>query len=240
PLEITWFADNNLQGGLTGTTCAEKWIGSGSKLGDYSIQQTITGLPAGEYTVSVWGKALQQALSTHVDETTSEEVFDAESDTINELKPVTGVYLFAQGEKTEISTPVVYDATLSEFTNVMRTNTSNSVTSSREPVSQKFSVKCMVLTDLTFGVKTESTTANWIAFDNFTITCDKVYPVAIENVNAEKTLHAYTEGGYIYVIGAAKYTITNLTGQKVNTAAQLAAGVYIVTSGAQSVKIAVK
>lgn len=240
PLEITWFADNNLQGGFTGTKCAEKWIGSGNKLGDYSIQQTITGLPAGEYTISVWGKALQQALSTHIDETTAEEVFDAESDTINELKPVTGVYLFAQGEKTQISTPIVYDATLGEFTNVIRTNTNNSVTSSREPASQKFSVKCMVLTDLTFGVKTESTTASWIAFDNFTITCDKVYPVAIENVNAENTLHAYTEGGYIHVIGADEYTITNLTGQKVNTATQLAAGVYIVTSGAQSIKVAVK
>ena len=67
-----------------------------------------------------------------------------------------------------------------------------------------------------------------------------MYPVAIENVNAENTLRAYTEGGYIYVIGADKYTITDLTGQKVNTTTQLPAGVYIVTSGAQSVKIAVK
>lgn len=240
PLEIAWFTDHNLQGGFTGTTCAEKWTGSGSKLGDCSIQQTITGLPAGEYTVSVWGKALQQALSTHIDEATAGEVFDAESDTINELKPVIGVYLFAQGEKTQISTPIVYDGTLGEFTNVVRTNTSNSVTSSREPASQKFSVKCMVLTDLTFGVKTESTTASWIAFDNFTITCDKLYPVAIENVNAENTLRAYTEGGYIHVIGGGKYTITDLTGQKVNTAAQLPVGIYIVTSGAQSIKIAVK
>lgn len=243
PLEITWFAEKEMVGnGFTGTKCIEKWIAVGSKLADYSIQQTIIGLPAGEYTISVWGKAIQQALSTHIDETTGEEVFNAESDTLNELKNVTGTYLFAQDQKTEISTPNIYDAELAQFSNVVRTNIVNNATASREPVSRRFSVKCKIATDinLTFGVKTESTTANWISFDNFSITCDKLDDTGIENVSAENTFKAFTQNGYIYVIGADKYSITNIAGQNVSTTNQLPAGIYIVTAEKQSIKVVVK
>ena len=208
-----------LNGGFTGTYCAERWISGGSKLANSKISQVISGLPAGEYTLSVWAKAIQQHAPADTDA----------AGTINYNSPVTGVYLFANDQKVAVSTPVAADK-------------SNVINGTTECASVQYSVDVMVdSNDLTIGYMTESTTANWTAYDNFSLVCKKLFPVGIEEVAADSTpLTAYAANGYIVVPGVTNYTVTTLAGQVVDAKSKLPAGIYIVNTAGKALKVAVK
>ncbi len=208
-----------LNGGFTGIYCAERWTGSPKTLADSKISQVISNLPAGEYTLSAWAKAIQQHALLDTDA----------AGTINYNSPVTGVYLFANDQKVEVSTPVAADG-------------SNVINGTTECASVKFSVDVIVNgNDLTIGFMTVSTTANWTAFDNFSLLCKKLFPVGIEEVAADSTpLTAYAENGYIVVPGATDYVVTTLAGQVVDAKSKLPVGIYIVNAAGKALKVAVK
>ncbi|MFA6873874.1 MAG: hypothetical protein WCQ86_07850, partial [Bacteroidaceae bacterium] len=171
------------------------------------------------YTLSVWGKAIQQ-----------HGLLDTDPEgTINYYSPVTGVYLFANDQKVEVSTPVAAD-------------NSNVINGTTECASQQFSIDVMVNgNDLTIGYMTVSTTANWTAFDNFSLVCKKLFPVGIEEVSSDSaTLTAYATNGYIVVPGTTNYTVTTLAGQTVDAKSKLPVGIYIVSAAGKVLKVAVK
>ena len=66
----------------------ETWSGAGSRVADGSVEQVLTDLPAGTYTVSVVAQNIQQN--------------DADA-------KQTGVWLYANDDKTEINLPGKYD-----------------------------------------------------------------------------------------------------------------------------------
>ena len=124
----------------------EFWRSGNKPLGDGTIHQVITGLPAGKYTFSC------DAIATHQGGQTP-----------------TGVYLFAKSGVYEFKEPI---------------STGNNL-------PEHFERTFISVNDtITFGMKTESTNANWIAADNFKITYygpveDNPYKIALDAMIAQ-------------------------------------------------------
>lgn len=73
-----------------GTVYAEKWVSQGNKVGNASLMQSLTALPAGTYTVTVAAQNINQGAPT---------------------AKQTGMNLIANGVKTLITTPGDYEVT---------------------------------------------------------------------------------------------------------------------------------
>ena len=97
---------------------------------------------------------------------------------------------------------------------------------------------------LTFGIKSIGyISTRTVRAYGFTLTFlekgeSLPYPDAIGEIGAEE-IKVYAENGYIVVEGDAPYTITTISGARVAPYTKLAAGIYIVRSGAKTVKIVV-
>lgn len=216
---------------FNGTYCMEKWTGYGSNLEKMSLSQTINGIPNGRYTITLNAKALQQA------------------DVNSRRKDVKGVYLFANNDSTQISTPLILDKENCELdpetgdTIVYAYFNSVNAPANTEPAAKTFSVSSVVTNhQLTIGFATKNATANWVAFDKFTLTCDEIYGfVDIEKVNtSDHTCSVYAENGYIKVTGTEDFTVITLSGLPVSASTQLVPGIYIVKVGNQTTKVVVQ
>ncbi len=197
----------------------ETWIKAGSRLADKTFSQT-TYVPNGEYILSVVSTACQQGTVT------------IDSEVTKLTTPVKGVWFFANNDSIEIATPMIGEAAPYENQTV-----------NNEPHSQVFELGKVTVTNntLVFGIKTRSTTANWLAFDNFKLTCF-AYDLTGTN-EAEADLNApivYLENGIIKVSGADEYSISTLDGILVPANTQLVSGIYFVTIGSQTIKIAIE
>lgn len=212
---------------FSGTYCVETWVAGGSKLADKTFSQTLVRIPNGEYTISVAAKAIQQGI-----------LKDAVGDTICNVRiPVTGTWFFAGNDSVEVATPLIVaseEGGVYTYSNEIRTN---------EAASLVYSIHTTVNDyNLTIGMKTHSTTANWIAFDNFSIVCNSISAyVGVEEVNAteEIVFSAYVENGVIKVAGTENYTIRTLGGLELSKDSKLNAGIYLVTVNGNTQKIAV-
>lgn len=229
------FTANTVQVGVdeafNGTYCMESWTGYGSNLENMSLSQTIKGIPNGRYTITVNAKAIQQA------------------DVNSRRKDVKGVYLFANNDSTQISTPLILDKENCELdpetgdTIVYAYFNSVNAPANTEPAAKTFSVAVVVNNhQLTIGFATKNATANWVALDKFTLTCDEIYGfVDIEEIGTDDlTYSVYSENGYIKVTGTEDFTVTTLAGLPVSASTQLVPGIYIVKVGNQTIKVVVK
>lgn len=83
----------------------------------------------------------------------------------------------------------------------------------------------------------------WISVDNFKLyyTNADYSGTGIEEVNSENSgIIAYSQNGYIQVIGEENYTITSINGIPVSPNTQLAPGIYIVKAGNKIIKVTVE
>lgn len=83
----------------------------------------------------------------------------------------------------------------------------------------------------------------WISVDNFKLyyTNADYSGTGIEEVNSENSgIIAYSQNGYIQVIGEENYTITSINGIPVSPNTQLAPGIYIVKTGNKIIKVTVE
>ncbi len=205
---------------------AETWVGGGRRLADKTISQTMY-VPNGRYSISVMATACQQGTLN---------IYEEDGITVKETvvltMPVNGVWLFMNNDSLEIATPMIDNEGVHE--NQIGTN---------EPHSQIFTLADVEVTNhlLSFGIKTRSTTANWLAFDNFTLTCLDYTLVSTEEVDADlNTPVAYTENGVIKVVGTDQFTITTIDGIRVAKDTQLPSGIYLVEVGSQTLKVAIE
>ena len=86
--------NNNQFTKQAGAYYMEKWVGTGSKVGDASITQTLTNLPSGIYKLTVAAQNLNQSATT---------------------QKCTGVYIFADDQQEPVYTPADYSV---KFTNI--------------------------------------------------------------------------------------------------------------------------
>ena len=101
----------------SGSIYMEKWVSSGNYVGNGSIYQTITQLPIGIYRLTVAAQNLNQS---------------------NTSQNCSGVYIYANDQKTDVYTPGDYSVT---FTNITG--------------------------DVEIGFVAKNASGNWIAVDNF-------------------------------------------------------------------------
>ena len=78
-----------------GTLYAEKWVSSNSWVGDASLSQTLTNLPAGKYQLTVGAQNLSQSSPS---------------------TQCTGAYIYADQQKTSVYTPGQYSVDFSTLT----------------------------------------------------------------------------------------------------------------------------
>lgn len=204
----------------------EAWIKIGQKLADKTISQTMY-VPNGTYTLSVVGTACQQGKIMYYEEDGA-----TKKDSACLVVPVKGVWLFANEDSVEMATPMIGES--DPYENQIGTN---------EPHSQAFQLENVKVTDhlLTLGIKTRSTTANWVAFDTFRLTCLEYTTVGVEEVNADRNVpFVYVENGLIKVVGADEFSITTVDGIGIPANTSLAPGIYLVKVNAQTLKIMVK
>lgn len=109
--------NNNSFTKKSGSIYMEKWVSSGNYVGNGSIYQTITQLPIGIYRLTVAAQNLNQS---------------------NTSQNCSGVYIYANDQKTDVYTPGDYSVT---FTNITG--------------------------DVEIGFVAKGATGNWIAVDNF-------------------------------------------------------------------------
>lgn len=98
---------------------AEKWTAAPGTLADLSHKQTITGLPAGKYTLSVAGNSVQQS----------------------DGSAGTGTFVYAGTAQTEFTGQGIFSVNFASTGG-----------------------------DVEIGIKTVSTSANWVSFDKFRLT----------------------------------------------------------------------
>jgi hypothetical protein len=101
----------------SGSVYMEKWVATGNYVGNGSIYQTITQLPIGIYQLTVAAQNLNQS---------------------NTSQNCSGVYIYANDQKTDVYTPGDYSVT---FTNITG--------------------------DVEIGFVAKNASGNWIAVDNF-------------------------------------------------------------------------
>lgn len=154
---------NNAEG-VTLNQFIEGWRSGNAALGDGSINQVISYLPEGAYTLGVDAIANLQSIS---DDTWQEKV--------------TGVYLYAKQNGEVIAQQEIK-------------------TANGQP--QHFTLDFIAAEGaVEIGIMTVSTTANWIAADNWSLECTSLDPsVAISTVNTTSTA---TPAG-IYTISGAR------------------------------------
>ncbi len=216
PVRDDWYTNN----------AVETWTGRGGKLTNKTISQTML-LPNGEYKLSVIATACQQGKIFIY-----EEDGLTKKDSITLKTPVTGVWLFANNDSIELATPMIGQEAPYENQTV-----------DNEPHSQLFELAGIKVTDetLTFGIKIRSTIANWVAMDNFGLTCFSYSAVGVEETQEDKDLPVvYQENGLIRVVGTDEFTVTTIDGVSVPSDKQLEAGVYLVNIGTQTIKIMIK
>ncbi len=96
------------------------------------------------------------------------------------------------------------------------------------------------------GVTTDTPTWNgwWFSCDDFILTYTSTdWNVGVEEMEdaaAEMAIKAYSENGYIVVEGITEYTVSTADGIQLPASAQLAPGIYLVTVGTQTIKVAVQ
>lgn len=103
---------------------------------------------------------------------------------------------------------------------------------------------------LTIGTSSDQEFTGGVAWTGFWYSSDDYqlfwtsadFDDSVENIGLDSTseLVAYSENGYITVVGAEEYTIYTLDGTEVPANAQLAAGIYIVKAANKITKVAVK
>ncbi len=213
--------------GYSGKYAAETWIAYNSRLADKTMSQTVY-VPNGFYTITVTSTACQQGTF---------DILEEDGETVKEsvsiTTPVKGVWLFANNDSVEVATPMIGEEAPYENQTV-----------DNEPHSKVFTLAEVEVTNmvLNFGLKTRSTTANWVAFDSFTLSCVRRTSNVDTNEIAEDALNVplvYVENGYIQVVGAESFTITTIDGKTVPAHAQLPSGIYIVKVGTQAVQVAI-
>lgn len=214
-----------LDEGYTGTYCTETWIAVNNRLPDRMISQTMY-VPNGDYTLSAIAMGCQQGVLN---------IYEEDGETIKETvtitTPVKGYWFFANEDSIEVATPMIGDAP--PYENQVDTNAPHSQLVTLDKIEVRNNT-------LTFGIKTRSSTANWVVADNFTLACLE-YAVGVENVNVDNNaFFAYVEDGCIKVGETEEFIVTTIDGKIVPSFSKLVPGLYIVRAGTQVTKVMVK
>ncbi len=204
---------------------AESWLRGNNTLPNKTMSQILR-VPNGTYTISVTATACQQGTLN---------LYEEDGVTIKEVvtltTPVKGVWLFANADSVEIATPMIGETAPYE-----------NQTAENEPHSLRFVLEDVVVSNdtLTLGIKTRSTTANWVAFDSFSLVCLD-YVSGIEENEEDAAIPAvYVENGFIRVADNKPFTVSTIDGITISPAAQLLPGIYIVTTGTKAIKIVIE
>lgn len=156
---LKWSGDfkrqNSAHAGYSGNYM-EKWVDSANPLGNFSANQTLSGLPAGSYRLAVAATAERQGQNIDI----------------------TGTYIFAGSKQTEVSATNTYTV---DFT------TDGS--------------------EVQIGMKTVSTTANWVNFDKV-----RLYYLGVDKSISGITGADYTTQGS-EPMGGHTYVLYNETGK---------------------------
>lgn len=220
--------------GAQGEYALEGWAENPSKH-TFNYYQTIKGMPAGSYRVTVLARDMQSKLANG-----ASKLYVTTSEGREYIEPIyshpvltndTLVYdtTYVEGSTTEIasitSRPNVDDKTydLYEIDDIWITNDG---------------------ANMTIGVRRDSLgVCNWFSADDFHLYLTKRFNTGIEEVGADQgnDLVVYSRDGYIYVEGAEEYTIYNISGiAAYGKDQQLQPGYYIVqTKDGRTAKVIV-
>ncbi len=185
----------------------------------YTAKQVITGIPNGTYTLSCVGRSTGD-----------------------------GYFIYAIGADTvRTEVPNMGDAGGSVWENAPEDSDIKMAHDGKGFGWNTVKVENIVVWSNTMeiGITTDTPTWNgwWFSADEFVLTYTSTdWNVDVEEIEdaAEAAVSAYSENGYIVVEGATDYTVSTTNGVQLAPKAQLAPGIYFVTVGTQTIKVAVQ
>lgn len=192
----------------TGANFCEQWVAGPKKLGNMQIYQTAK-LPNGNYTITVDAMAFQQGDASVTD--------------------IVGYYLVAKDGAWDNGSNLIKEQVLYPYKEI----------TAEEDTIITYSINLDVARgEMTFGMITENTNANWIMCDNFLITLNRLSGVGVEEIRdglSEENAPVYTEGRRI--IAPEEAVIYDINGLPVAKSGEMQSGVYFVRVGSKTYKV---
>lgn len=216
----------------------EAWSSAPSTL-QFNYYQTLKGMPAGEYRVTVMAHDIQSALANG-----ASKFYVKTSEGREYIEPIYS-HPVLTGDTLAFDTIFVQDADGNNTTEIERIDTTLDV---NNDIYDLYTIDGVWITndgtDMTIGVRRDSLgVCNWFSADDFHLYLIARFNTGIEEVGADQgnDLVVYSRDGYIYVEGADEYTIYNISGVAAyGKDQQLQPGYYIVqTKDGRTAKVIV-
>lgn len=217
--------DNGTSNIPEGVAAMEAWSSDPSAL-TFNFYQTLKGMPAGSYRVTVLARDMQTALANG-----ASKLYVSTSEGREYVEPI-------YSHPVLTGDTLVYDTTYVQVDGV-DTDVIDTITTSLnvdDMTYDLYTIDDIWITndgaDMTIGVRRDSLgVCNWFSADDFHLYMIARFNTGIEEVGADsgEELVVYSRNGYIYVEGADEYTVYNVSGVAAyRKDQQLQPGYYIV------------